>query len=458
VYSALQKLCRRHDVLWACSGRIYDMGEPGDQLVTGIEGLNAQYFSAMLSKTIRRAKEGTANMGLPSGRNQYAYERVYKLLPNGQKILEAVVEHPGQASVVRECARRFLAGEPLTAIADDLNRRGVTPPGGARWTAQVLGALVEHPDRAESKTLAVAAAIARVQAGVAAGKSLADMLTAESRQLNADGVRAPVTWSGMTVRQILENPAYARLRVHRGHVLPDVEAVWPELISRADHLAIVDKLSASKGRTKDKKVTHFLTGWAECGVCHSPLEAAGPGHIRCRNRATRCTRQPVGEWVPDGSGPFTGVDDFVQRLIVARLSDPDCLSVFHVEERDTETAKAQREAEDLRARLAQWQEAARAGTVTPDFVGPIVAGLEADIADAERRARPRQLPAVLTDLAGRPDVAQIWAGYSLHQRREVARFMVAVRLLPTPKRSRTFDPRHVQVGFRRGDGMTLWET
>jgi len=40
--------------------------------------------------------------------------------------------------VIKECAKRLLAGEPVRSIAADLNARGVPSAGGGRWSPQSL--------------------------------------------------------------------------------------------------------------------------------------------------------------------------------------------------------------------------------------------------------------------------------------------------------------------------------
>lgn len=44
--------------------------------------------------------------------------------------------NPAEAEIVREIFRRAIAGDSLTSIADDLNRRGISGLRGGRWVAQ----------------------------------------------------------------------------------------------------------------------------------------------------------------------------------------------------------------------------------------------------------------------------------------------------------------------------------
>ena len=46
---------------------------------------------------------------------------------------------PAEAAIVRECARRFLAGESIRSICADLNARGVSARSrGGAWSPQTL--------------------------------------------------------------------------------------------------------------------------------------------------------------------------------------------------------------------------------------------------------------------------------------------------------------------------------
>ncbi len=322
VYSYLRSLCRRHGVLWCYSGRVYDLDDPDDAFSTGIDGLIAQREAAMTSKRTKRAHAANAEKGLPGGRNVYGYERRYTLLPNGVKVLEGVVEHPEQAPVVRECARRCLAGVPLGTIAADLNRRGVTPPQTI-WTVPVLRSVLDNPTGDAAREAA---------ARVAAGERPKDVVA----DLNRRGVPAGTGWTYPTLRRMLRNPAYARRRVFHGDVLPDVEAVWPEIISLADHQALEAKLTDPDRRTgRETKIQHLMSGIGECGVCGAHLAATASGtRYRCTAPRSETSggshvSRPVGTHDPAAGpdAPLTGLDDFTVRLVVARLASPDCLDV-----------------------------------------------------------------------------------------------------------------------------------
>ena len=57
----------------------------------------------------------------------------------------AAVVRAEEAEVIRELARRLLAGEPVQAMADDLNARGVTTTRGGQWAPQNLSRMLGNP-------------------------------------------------------------------------------------------------------------------------------------------------------------------------------------------------------------------------------------------------------------------------------------------------------------------------
>ncbi len=133
------------------------------------------------------------------------------------------------------------------------------------------------------------------------------------------------------------------------------------------------------------------------------------------------------------------------------------LDVFRRDAADAEAAAARREAAELRARLEEWRQAAEDGLVTPASFGKTEANLSAQIAKADARARPRHLPPVLVDIAGRPDAAERWQALDLHQRREVVRALVRVQVLLAGRGKRRIDRGDFRYGWRTADGVAWQE-
>jgi site-specific DNA recombinase len=187
---------------------------------------------------------------------------------------------------------------------------------------------------------------------------------------------------------------------------------------------------------RDGSVKHLLVGIAECGVCGAPCR-------RVKNRNTPSYACGKGFCVVRSQ---VRLDEFVTQVVVVRLSQPDVWELFTSTE-DTEAAEAAEQARVLRARLTAFYDQAAEGKLTPTGLVRIERRLLEQIKAAERRAQPRSMPTVLTDIAG-PDAAVAWAGLSVPQRREVVRALLVPRIMPTGKGTRFFDPGKIEVLWR----------
>lgn len=115
------------DDLATVTGRI-DLADPDGQFQARILGAVAKKESDDKSRRIRRKHEELAAGGKVSGGGSrpYGYEA------------DKVTLRPAEAAVIKDCAQRLLAGEPVRSIAADLNARGVVSAGGGRWSPQSL--------------------------------------------------------------------------------------------------------------------------------------------------------------------------------------------------------------------------------------------------------------------------------------------------------------------------------
>ena len=202
-YVELRKLCAERGVLWCYSGKVYDLNERGDRMATGFQAIIDEDMADAIQEAALRAQRANAVDGVAHGKVPYGYKALRN--PDTGKI-EKGVPHETQAPIVREIARRVLAGEATYAIASDLNRRGVpTARPSKGWTASSIGALIKRP-------------------------------------------------------------TYAGFRTHKGEVTS--KGKWEPLISVEDHKRIV-ALMDDPTRLKHHGVepVHLLTGIAKCGVC-----------------------------------------------------------------------------------------------------------------------------------------------------------------------------------------------
>lgn len=205
-YVQLRQLCEQHGVLLAYSGDVYDLSKASDRKRTAQDAVDSENESDKTSLRAKRAVRASAKAGKPHGKLLYGYRRRYD---EATRAYIGTVLDDEQAAIVREVARRFLASEPLYAIAADLNRRGVPTPEDKGWSLTRL-------------------------------------------------------------RRLLLNPGYSGQRRWKDQCFPsDV----PVLIAPEDHARIVAKLDDPARRTYRQRpdVTHLLSGIARCGKCGAAM-------------------------------------------------------------------------------------------------------------------------------------------------------------------------------------------
>lgn len=431
VFAALFAVCLDADVLLGTGGKLHDLADPDDAFVVDLGAALAVREAAVIGQRRKRGGEYRAAQGYAAPPLPYGYQRVYDPATGKASHVEA---HPEQAPIVREIARRLLAGESARAIATDLNRRGVPTMTDGRWLARRLDYIArcvpEHP--------VVVEITGRRRAGEPVRSIAAD--------LNERKVPLPVAprWHSGNVTQMSVRPTYAGLRVLRGEVLDDVEGRWPVLIDRADHYRLRaiheaperDKLRHMSGEQRSSK--YLLTGIARCGKpeCPGRMRSLAFGGKRpatyecrfCHGVARRASH----------------VDAMVERLVVARLSEPDVLASLAGPDDDAVRQGAEDVAR-LRGKLDELADAYAADELGLVEYKRLRDRVEPQLVDADRRARPRSVPAPVADMAG-PDAADRWEAAGLAARRVVVDALVEVTILPIEgRRSRHFDPSSVRV-------------
>lgn len=320
-----------------------------------------------------------------------AVGRPHGSLPYGyRRVLDPVsgrtiarVEDPAEAVVVREVIRRLLARESAESIARDLNQRGIRTRRGRAWR-------------------------------------------------------------GTNLAKQFSSPGYAALRVHHGEVLADVKASWPALISITDYERLVAMFAdPDRDRFRNTSVTrHLGTGLFRCGRpdCDGTMRLV-VGRSVGRNDRYQCrTCFRVSRNQSD-------VDDLVTRLIVARLSRDDIFDLLADAGQDNAGKEAAAEVVMLKKKLREAREKVAAGELTLDDLAFFRKRWEKDLADAERRARPRWVPAALYELAG-PDAADQWERAAIGTKRAVLDALFVVTILPAGAGHWKFDPHLIKVEWR----------
>jgi DNA invertase Pin-like site-specific DNA recombinase len=193
-------LCQRTKTKLATVSGDVDLSTHEGQLIARIQGAVARKESDDKSRRIRRKHEELAIGGKVSGGGSrpYGYEADKRTV------------RPEEAEVVRECARRTLAGDSLRSICLDLNERGIASASGKRWTSQ-------------------------------------------------------------TLRRMLMSARISGQREHRGEIVAKAE--WPAIVTPGETQQLRAKLGDPDRRTNRASRRYLLTRLLRCSHCGSVLVA-----------------------------------------------------------------------------------------------------------------------------------------------------------------------------------------
>jgi site-specific DNA recombinase len=226
----------------ATPGRDYDTASGDDLVMSGVGALFAQKESMDKRRRLTRKMEQLARDGMWSGGF-----RGFGYSPDHMSINEE------EATLVRDAARRIVAGESGQSIAREWNRAGVTTVTGKQWR-------------------------------------------------------------GQAVRYVLASPAITGLRVHRGEIIGD--AKWPAIIDRGLWEAVRDAVASKPGqRVGHPQRTHLLSGWPlRCGLCGGELRSqARNGGAQ----SYTCSTQKLdGANVSSGCGGIRVAAEPLEKLVV----------------------------------------------------------------------------------------------------------------------------------------------
>jgi site-specific DNA recombinase len=116
------------------AGRV-DLATPAGRMNARMLGTVARYESEHKSDRIRRKHRELAEAGKVSGggNRPFGFER------------DRITHRPDEVELIREAARRLLAGESLYRIAADWTTRGVETSTGASWSTTALRTFLTAP-------------------------------------------------------------------------------------------------------------------------------------------------------------------------------------------------------------------------------------------------------------------------------------------------------------------------
>jgi site-specific DNA recombinase len=266
----------------------------------------------------------------------------------------------------------------------------------------------------------------------AAGESLKGI----SRLLDAEGIptRRGGTWNSSTVLSILRNPRYAGRAVYKGKATGHA-GQWTAVVDEAVFDAVQARLTDPQ-RTTNREGTArkwLGSGLFRCAVCD--------GKVRTNGMQYWC---PKGGHVARGMKP---VDDLILDIVRARLLRPDVLRAFVIRD-DAAAAELNQRADSLRSRLATIESDYDAGDIDGRRFKVANERVQAEL-DAVQNERAKLLGnSTVAAVLATNDPAAMFDNASLDSRRAVIDALMVVRLNPTHRGTRGFDPESVLVEWR----------
>ncbi|WKZ82726.1 MAG: recombinase family protein [Acidimicrobiia bacterium] len=350
-----------------------DLGSSDGRLKARIMGAVARQESERKGERVAREAEQAARRGIPRGsRRPFGWED------------DKTTIRPSEAELVREAARRVLAGETVPAVARDFNRRGIPSPQAARYG-----------------------------------------------------------WSAATLMGVLRNPRIAGLRTYKGQVVADGQ--WQPILKRAEWETLAARIRrvARPGRPS----SHLLSGIARCGRCGGPLWTSWrPGNDGTRVARYACVARPGGPGCGKLTVTAAPLDELVRDAVIFAVSGPELAKTLAARRRgDAGETQAARE---LTAAEARREEAAAmfgAGEITRREWLKIREVTDQRIADASRLLSRHRGPTANLPKSHKA-LRQAWDTGSVEWRRALITAVVAtLTVKPVTRPINTFDPDRIDI-------------
>jgi site-specific DNA recombinase len=268
-----------------------------------------------------------------------------------------------------------------------------------------------------------------------------------ANDLRGDGV-ATVTgaqWTAETLRDILMRPRNAGRIIYQGEEIGD--APWAPIVPVDTFRALQAKLSDPDRRVGPGAAPKWLgSNLYTCGICTPEDFSARVGvqvRLGGRQPAYRCAdRNHLVR-------ALKHVDALVEGLILARLAQDDAVDLLPTTGPDVDVKGLRAEAQAIRKNLNDLAEDKALGLIDR---AQLISGTEKGKKRLDEITTVLQVATVdspLADLIGAEDVKATWEGLSLSHKRLVIDELVTVRILPSGRVGRGFDPATVDIRWKR---------
>jgi len=340
----------------------------GEFRATMAAGL-ARFEGRRKAERQRRANQQRREAGIPkSGRTPYGYAWVSAAERRARGTAAAYEIIPEQAEVIRDSYSALLAGLSVRQIARDLNEAGKLTKSGNPWSPMTLRRVFLSPFYA----------------------GLIPEPNADGKAYDLDAITRETCYPG----------------------------AWEPIVGEETWLAAKEHLGQASRRTNGGNTSRkwLLSGLAVCGVCYEPVRAgggeAGVHSYRCRSMAHFMRRG-----IP--------LDNFVESVIIERLSRPDAADLLIDRERpDVDALRAERLA--TQSRLDNVVSLVADGTLTAESARAAIRTLREELATIDSKMTEAGRVDVLGDVVGQADVGAVWAALSLDRRRAILDVLMTV--------------------------------
>lgn len=320
-------------------------------------------------------------------------------------------------------------GERVRDAKQD-NVRDGTYRGGARPFGYDADGTTVRPEEA-AHVLAATRAVLQGASIRSIGTDWArrGIVTVARRKRLPDGTRTEATslpWRAPQIRELLLRARNAGLLEAHGEIVR--KAVWPAIVPEDEWRACREVLLHPERRTTPGSARRWLgSGIYQCGISGCDGTMRGTTGGKAKEPFYRCAEKS------HLARNAAALDDFTERLAVARLSRPDAVDLF-APAGDGKGAERAVQLATLRAKLDGFTEDYDADRITrSQFLDGTARTLDR-IAVLEKQMAAAVSVSVLASVPlGTPDVAAAWADYDLDRKRSIIAALMTVTVLPAPR-------------------------
>ncbi|MCS4254944.1 DNA invertase Pin-like site-specific DNA recombinase [Rhodococcus erythropolis] len=354
---------------------------------------------------------------------------------DGGRLVARLLASVGQGESERRSARQLSA---ITQAAEQ-----------GRW----IGGRRAFGYEADGKTIRPdeAAAVLAGYHAILAGEPVTAVVSAWNAA-GFTGTQSGEPWGRSGVRDVLLNARNAGLRRHRPEGSNEsyrkdplafviAQAEWPAIVPEETWRAVVAMLTDSSRRTGTPGARALLTGVALCGVCDDGT-SVNTGGARRTTRSYRCAAHAHLQRVAQP------IEDYVEKLIVGRLSMPDALTAF-APTVVVNVAPLRAESDVLRRRLDDFAVDYSDGAMTRQQFRTATEKVRARLAKLEDEITAAGATDLIAPLVSSGDVAAAWSALSTARKRAVIDVLADVVIYSPGRGTRTFRPDTVEVDFHK---------